>query len=88
MPLAFVIFNQGETMKMDKKYSTFLLATFMTLAMDFTMTLTMTLITTGLAPGFLQRFIVGFLIGFIVGLPTSLIVLPSARKLATRLTTE
>jgi hypothetical protein len=72
--------------KIDKKYSIFLLATLMTLAMDFTMTLTMTIIMTGINPGLPMRFGGGFLIGFVVGLPTSLLVIPAVRKIVDRMT--
>jgi gas vesicle protein len=35
-----------------------------------------------------MRFLGGFAIGFIVGFPTSLIVLPSIRKIVNKLTAE
>ena len=74
--------------KIDKKYSTFLLATLMTLAMDFTMTLTMTIIMTGINPGLPMRFGGGFLIGSVVGLPTSLLVIRAVRKTVDRMTAD
>jgi hypothetical protein len=75
-------------LKIDKKYSIFLLATLMTLTMDFTMTLTMTIIMTGINPGLPMRFGGGFLIGFVVGLPTSLLAIPAVRKIVDRMTAD
>jgi hypothetical protein len=77
-----------KSVKINKKYSTLLLATFMTLAMDFAMTLTMTIAMTGIDPGFLIRFFGGYVIGLIVGIPTSVLVIPYARKLVEALTTD
>ena len=77
-----------NSVKVSKKYSTLLLATFMTLAMDFAMTLTMTLVMTRVDPGFPLRFFGGYLIGLAVGIPTSVIVIPYARKLVQRLTAD
>ena len=75
-------------LKFDKKYSGFLIALFMTLALDSTMTFAMTSINTGWTAGFLQRFAKGWAIGFVVALPTSLLVIPLARKLVDRLVSE
>ncbi len=77
-----------SAMKVNRKYSTLLTALFMTLAMDSTMTFTMNTIMTGWTPGFLQRFLGGWVIGFAVGLPTSLLVIPFARKLVNKLVSE
>ena len=72
----------------NKKYSGLLTAIFMTLALDSTMTFAMTTINTGWTAGFIQRFAKGWAIGFIVALPTSLLVIPLARRLVNRLVTE
>ncbi len=80
--------QEGVVVKIGKKYSTLLLATLMTLCLDFVMTLTMTAIATGLDSSFPFRFATGFAIGFVVGLPTSLIVIRFARRLVDRLTAE
>jgi hypothetical protein len=74
--------------KVNRRYSTLLLATFMTIALDFVMTLTMTLVMTGIDPGFPIRFFGGYIIGLIVGIPTSVLVIPHARNLVQRITTE
>jgi hypothetical protein len=74
--------------RIDKKYSTLLLAAMMTVAMDFTMTLTMTATMTGIDPAFPLRFAGGFLIGFVVGFPTSLLVIPAVRRIVSKLTAD
>lgn len=73
-------------LKVSKKYSTLLLATFMTLAMDLAMTFTMVAVMTGFTSSFLERFIGGFAIGFVVGLPTSLIVIRLVKGFIDRIT--
>ena len=75
-------------MKINKKYSGLLVAFFMTLALDTTMTFTMTSIITGWTADFLQRFLQGWVIGFIVAFPTSVLVIPLARKLTSLIVSE
>lgn len=72
-------------MKLDKKYSGLIVAFFMTLALDTTMTFTMTTLNTGWTEGYIQRFLNSWIIGFIVAFPTSILVIPFARRLATKL---
>jgi len=57
----------------------------MTIALDTTMTFAMTTINTGWTEGFFYRFISGWLIGFVVAFPTSLLVIPLARRIVDRL---
>ena len=75
-------------LKLDKKYSGLLMAIIMTLALDSTMTFTMTSINTGWTAGVFQRFANGWIIGFVVALPTSLLVIPLARRLVNRIVSE
>ena len=75
-------------MKINKKYYGLLIALIMTMALDSVMTFTMVSVTTGWTAGFLERFVNGWLIGFAVALPTTLLVIPLARKLVNRLTSE
>jgi len=75
-------------LKLDKKYSGLLTAIIMTIALDSTMTFTMISINTGWTAGFLQRFVNGWIIGFAVALPTSLLVIPLARRLVNRIVSE
>ena len=75
-------------LKIEKKYSGLLTAIIMTVALDSTMAFTMTSINTGWIAGFLQRFVNGWIIGFAVALPTSLLVIPLARRLVNRIVTE
>jgi len=75
-------------LKINKKYSALLTAIIMTLALDTTMTFTMTTINSGWTAEFLQRFLKGWTIGFAVALPTSLLVIPLARIILKRLTSE
>ena len=75
-------------LKIKKKYSALLTATIMTLALDTTMTFTMTTINSGWTAEFLQRFLRGWAIGFAVALPTSILVIPLARMIVKRLTSE
>lgn len=72
-------------LKIDRKYSGFLVAFFMTIALDTTMTFTMTTINTGWNEGFIIRFLGNWIIGFIVAFPTSIIVIPLARRIAAKL---
>ena len=72
-------------LKLNKKYSGLLVAFFMTLALDTTMTFTMTSINTGWTEVFIHRFFNAWIIGFIVAFPTSIVVIPLARSLATKL---
>ena len=74
-------------MKIDKKYSTLLFATLMSLGMSFSMSLTLTLANVGFA-GFLEKWPRAFIIGFVVSLPTSLIIIPIVRKIVDKLTLE
>jgi len=75
-------------LKLDKKYSGLLIAIIMTIALDSTMTFTMTSINTGWTAEFFHRFVNGWLIGFAVALPTSLVVIPLARRLVNRIVSE
>ena len=77
-----------KALKIDKKYFELLVAFFMTLALDTTMTFTMTSINVGWNTGFVPSFLIGWIIGFIVALPTSILVIPLARNLASRLISE
>jgi hypothetical protein len=77
-----------SALKLDKKYSGLLIAIIMTVVLDSAMSFTMISINTGWTAGFLQRFANGWIIGFAVALPTSLLVIPLARKLVNRIVTE
>ena len=72
-------------LKLNKKYSGLLVAFFMTLALDTIMTFTMTTINTGWTETFIHRFFNGWVIGFIVTFPTSILVIPLARRLVSKL---
>ena len=74
-----------EGVKSNKKYSSLLLALFMTLALDTVMIFTMTSINIGWNELFFQRWLQGWIIGFAVAFPTSLATLPIARKITTQL---
>ena len=62
-----------------------LTALFMTLAIDTTMTFVMTTVNTGWDEGFIFRFFRGWIIGFIVAFPTSILAIPIAKRLVTKL---
>lgn len=66
-------------------YSGLLVAFFMTLALDTTMTSTMTTINTGWTVGFINSFFNGWVIGFVVAFPSSILVIPLARRVASKL---
>ena len=72
-------------MKSNNKYQGLLVAFFMTLALDTTMTFVMISLNTGWNEGFIYRLINSWLIGFIVAFPTSILAIPIAKKLATKL---
>lgn len=72
-------------MKRKSRVHGLLVAFFMTLAIDTTMTFVMLTLNTGWNEGFVYRFLNNWLIGFVVAFPTSIIVIPIARKLATKL---
>ena len=57
----------------------------MTLALDTTMTFTMTTINIGWTEAFINRFLNGWVIGFLVAFPTSILIIPLARKLVSKL---
>jgi len=83
----FYINGTVTMMRIDKKYSTLLFATLMSLGMSFSMSLTLTLANVGFA-GFLEKWPRAFIIGFVVSLPTSLIIIPIVRKIVDKLTLE
>lgn len=83
-----IVYWMVGVLKIKKKYSALLTATIMTLALDTTMTFAMTTINSGWTAEFLQRFLGGWTIGFAVALPTSLLVIPLARRMVERLTSE
>ena len=72
-------------MKSNNKVHGLLVAFFMTLALDTTMTFVMITLNTGWNDGFIYRFFNSWVIGFIVAFPTSILAIPVARKLATKL---
>jgi len=74
-----------KLLKLNRKYSGLLVAFFMTLALDTTMTFTMTTINIGWTKGFIHKFLNGWIIGFIIAFPTSLIVIPLARWVVSKL---
>ena len=75
-------------MNLDRKYFGLIVALFMTLALDSTMTFAMTSINAGWTESFLQIFLRNWVIGFVIAFPTSILVLPLARKTASKLTSE
>jgi len=72
-------------MKSNSKVRGLLVAFFMTLALDTTMSFVMVTVNTGWNEGFIIRFLNNWLIGFIVAFPTSILAIPIAKKLATKL---
>jgi len=60
----------------------------MSLAMSFVMSFTLTLINLGYVPSFFEKWIRGFAISFIVALPTSLIIVPVAKRIVEKLTSD
>ena len=71
-------------MGISNKYFGILVAFFMTLALDTTMTFTMTSINVGWTEQFFPAFLRAWVIGFIVAFPTSIIVIPLARRAASK----
>lgn len=78
-------FKWLKLLKLNNKYFGLLIAFFMTLALDTTMTFTMTTINVGWTEDFLQKFVNAWIIGFIVAFPTSLVVIPLARWVASKI---
>jgi len=74
--------------KISRRYSTILFGIIMSLVMSFTMSLTLTLINLGFIPEFLGRWARAFGISFIVALPTSLMIVPLARKIVEKITSD
>ena len=72
-------------MKTKKSFG-LLVAFFMTLALDTAMTFTMTSLNIGWTSNFFQVFFKNWMIGFMIAFPTSILVLPLARRLASKLT--
>lgn len=70
----------------NKKFYGLIVAFFMTLALASTMTFTMTSINTGWTADFLPRFVQSWVISFTVAFPTSILILPLARKAASKVT--
>jgi len=77
-----------NVLKLNKKYSGLIVAFFMTIIIDTTMTFTMTSINIGWTANFPLVFLQGWIIGFIVALPTSILAIPLARRLASLLISE
>ena len=75
-------------MKIDKKYSTILFGIFVSLGMSFAMSLVLTLINLGLVSDFFEKWLGAFAVGFVVSLPTSLVIVPFARKIVDKLTMD
>ena len=72
-------------MKSNSKVRGLLVAFFMTLILATTMSFVMVSLNTGWNEGFISRFLKSWVIGFIVAFPTSILAIPFARKLATKL---
>ena len=77
-----------EFLRVNKKFYGLIVAFFMTLALDTTMTFTMTSINTGWTSDFLPRFLQSWVLGFVVAFPTSILILPLARKAASKVTSK
>ena len=75
-------------MKIDKKYSGLLTAFIMVIALDSTMSFVMTSVNVGWTEVFLEKFVNAWIIGFVVALPTSIVVIPLARRLVNRIVSE
>jgi len=75
-------------LKIDKKYSTILFGIFVSLGMSFAMSLVLTLINLGLVSDFFEKWLGAFAVGFVVSLPTSLVIVPFARKIVDKLTMD
>ena len=73
-----------KLLKLNKKYSGLLVAFFMTLALDTAMTFIMTMVNNGWNDAFIHKFLNGWVIGFIVAFPTSILIIPLARRLAAK----
>ena len=74
-----------KLLKLNKKYSGLLVAFFMTLVLDTSMTFIMTMVNNGWNDAFIHKFLNGWIIGFIVAFPTSILIIPFARRLAAKL---
>jgi hypothetical protein len=72
-------------MKSNSKVRGLLVAFFMTLALVTIMSFVMVTVNTGWNEGFIYRFLKNWVIGFIVAFPTSILAIPFAKKLATKL---
>jgi len=75
-------------MKINRKYSMILFAVLMSFVMSFAMSLTLTLINLGFVPYFFEKWIRAFAVSFLVALPTSLLIVPIARKIVDKLTSN
>jgi len=60
----------------------------MSLIMSFAMSLTLTLVNLGLISEFFEKWIRAFGISFVVALPTSLIVVPLAKRIVEKITSD
>ena len=76
------------SLKIDKKYSGFLMALIMVIALDSAMSFAMTTINVGWTSMFLEKFVNGWIIGFVIALPTSLLVFPLATRLVSKIVSE
>ena len=72
-------------MQISKRYFGVLVAFFMTLTLDTTITFTMTTINIGWNEEFITKFLSGWAIAFCVAFPTSIIMIPIARRITSKL---
>ncbi|MFC1841338.1 DUF2798 domain-containing protein [Thermodesulfobacteriota bacterium] len=75
-------------MKLDKRFTPYIFATVMAIAMGFFMSLFLTAINTGIESGFIFRWMKSFGVAIFVGFPVSLLVAPFAQEIVLRLTKE
>ena len=75
-------------MNLNKRFTPFIFATIMAVAMGFFMSLFLTAINTGFDNGFTFRWMKSFGMAIAVGFPVSLLIAPVAQKIVSILTIE
>jgi len=73
-------------MKISKKYYSLVLGTILSFIMSVIMSFAITIVNLGFVDTFLYDWGEAFLAGFVISLPTALVVVPIARKIADKIT--
>ena len=73
-------------MKISKKYYSLVLGDILSFIMSIIMSFFITMMNLGFEDSFFYKWGEAFLVGFAISLPTSLVVVPIARKIADRIT--